>query len=132
MIEISIVNKDDAKIVKKAWGEEVILHNRADYCGKLLRFHKGGKFSMHFHIMKTETWYVNKGVFQLIYINTDTADMEFREVTEGMIIEIEKGTPHQLIALEDGEIFEASTMHYDYDSYRIMKGDSQHEDICRH
>ena len=132
MIEISIVNKDDAKIVKKAWGEEVILHNRLDYCGKLLRFHKGGKFSMHFHILKTETWYVNKGVFQLIYIDTNTADYHFREVSEGMVIEIEKGTPHQLIALEDGEIFEASTMHYDYDSYRIMKGDSQHEDLCRH
>jgi hypothetical protein len=33
------------------------------------------------------------------------------------------GQPHQLEALEDGEIFEVSTQHFDTDSYRIWKGD---------
>ena len=33
------------------------------------------------------------------------------------------GQPHQLIALEDGEVFEVSTEHFDSDSYRIYKGD---------
>jgi mannose-6-phosphate isomerase-like protein (cupin superfamily) len=115
----------EGNIVQKKWGYEKILHNRADYCAKILHFNKGAKFSMHFHMMKTETWYVSKGVFHLNYINTDTAEMCFETLTEGMIIDVEKGTPHQLFALEEGEIFEASTMHYDYDSYRIAKGDSQ-------
>ena len=115
----------EEKIVSKGWGYEVILHNKGDYCAKLLRFHKGGKVSSHYHLLKTETWYVSKGTFELIYYNTDTAERLTRIIPRGTIIEVEKGSPHQLIALEDSEIFEASTMHYDYDSYRIEKGDSQ-------
>lgn len=112
-------------VVKKAWGEEVVLHNRADYCGKLLRFNPGCRFSMHFHLLKTETWYVNKGRFYLNYIDPSNAERFSVELSEGDIIEVEKGTPHQLISLDEGEIFEVSTMHYDYDSYRVEKGDSQ-------
>lgn len=117
--------KDEKKIVLKKWGSEVILHNRADYCGKLLRFNKGGKFSMHFHMTKTETWYVNKGIFSLAYIDTETAEKNNIALTVGDIVEIDRGLPHQLTAIQEGEIFECSTMHYDYDSYRIEKGDSQ-------
>ena len=111
--------------VSKAWGEEIILHNSDDYCGKLLRFRKDAKFSMHFHSKKTETWYVNKGMFELITIDTRTAARQRISLTEGDIIHIEPNTPHQLIAFEEGEIFECSTPHYDDDSYRIEKGDSQ-------
>lgn len=111
--------------VSKAWGEEIILHNSDDYCGKLLRFRKDAKFSMHFHSKKTETWYVNKGMFELITIDTRTAARQRISLTEGDIVHIEPNTPHQLIAYEEGEIFECSTPHYDDDSYRIEKGDSQ-------
>ena len=111
--------------VPKAWGEEIILHNSDDYCGKLLRFRKDAKFSMHFHSKKTETWFVNKGRFELITIDTRTAARQRISLTEGDIIHIEPNTPHQLIAFEEGEIFECSTPHYDDDSYRIEKGDSQ-------
>ena len=122
MIEIS---KDNENVIFKKWGSEVVLHNRGDYCGKLLRFNKGGKFSMHFHMLKTETWYINKGIFQLTYIDTKTAERNNITLTQGDIIEVEKGLPHQLTAIQEGEIFECSTMHYDYDSYRVEKGDSQ-------
>lgn len=122
---ITIYNIEDYEIVPKNWGEEVILHNDTDYCGKLLRFKRGAKFSMHFHILKKETWYVSKGEFQLNYVNPDNADKLTKILTEGMIVEIEIGNPHQLIALTDGEIFEVSTPHFDSDSYRIEKGDSQ-------
>ena len=33
------------------------------------------------------------------------------------------GLRHQMIALEDTELFEFSTQHFDSDSYRIIKGD---------
>jgi mannose-6-phosphate isomerase-like protein (cupin superfamily) len=122
---IYILNSDDCEKVPKNWGEEIILHNSDKYCGKLLRFNRGAKFSMHFHILKEETWYINKGEFQINYINPENADKFSKILTEGMVIEIEKGNPHQLIALTDGEIFEVSTQHFDDDSYRIEKGDSQ-------
>lgn len=123
---INIIKEDsDKQIVLKNWGCEYVLHNRLDYCAKLLSFHKGGKFSLHYHVMKTETWYVAKGSFELIYIDPETADRHSVMLETGNIIEIPKGHAHQLIALEDSLIFEASTMHYDYDSYRVEKGDSQ-------
>jgi quercetin dioxygenase-like cupin family protein len=42
---------------------------------------------------------------------------------QGDTVTIERGEPHQLEALEDSEIFEVSTQHFDDDSYRIYKGD---------
>ena len=34
-----------------------------------------------------------------------------------------RGLRHQMIALEDTELFEFSTQHFDEDSHRIKKGD---------
>jgi len=123
---IKIIKEDhNRQVIPKKWGCEIILHNDDKYCGKLLQFERGSRFSMHFHMMKTETWYVNYGVFNLRYIDTSTADMHTEILEAGTIIEIEPGTPHQLIAVTKGEIFEVSTPHYDSDSYRVEKGDSQ-------
>ena len=124
MIDVKY-EKDPKLKIPKAWGEEVIIHNDDGYCGKLLRFRKGGKFSMHFHSQKTETWYVNYGKFILTYIDTKNADKGRTTLMNGDIVHIEVNTPHQLEALEEGEIFEVSTPHMDEDSYRIEKGDSQ-------
>lgn len=112
-------------VIEKKWGGEVIIHNGDDYCGKLLLFKKGAKFSMHFHIQKKETWYIKEGKFKLKYIDTKNA-VEYEVGLEtGTIVEIDRGDPHQLFALTDGIIFEVSTPHFDDDSYRIKKGDSQ-------
>lgn len=123
---IDVKYEKDPKIkVPKAWGEEIIIHNDDGYCGKLLRFRKGGKFSMHFHSTKTESWYVNYGKFVLTYIDTKDADTRKTPLFKGDIVHVERNTPHQLEALEEGEIFEVSTPHMEEDSYRIEKGDSQ-------
>lgn len=44
--------KTEAEIVSKGWGREIIFVNNDEYCGKLLCFDKGKKFSMHYHIKK--------------------------------------------------------------------------------
>ncbi len=124
MLNITHISNKNIHVLK-AWGEEIILHNGDDYCGKLLRFRKDAKFSTHFHSKKTETFYVNKGRFELITIDTRTAARQKISLVVGDIVHIEPNTPHQLIAFEEGEIFECSTPHYDDDSYRIEKGDSQ-------
>jgi len=111
------------EIVPKGWGKEVIFVNNDEYCGKLLCFEKGKKFSMHYHIKKKETWYVSKGSFILIWVETNIGTTHTEYLNVGDVITNERGEPHQLIALEDAEVFEVSTKHYDEDSFRMWKGD---------
>jgi mannose-6-phosphate isomerase-like protein (cupin superfamily) len=111
------------KRVNKKWGYELWIHNDTDYCGKLLVFTKSGnKFSMHYHMIKDETWYVQSGAFQFDWIDTENGERCYTQIQEGDVIEIKKGLPHQLTALtEEATIFEVSTQHFDEDSYRIYR-----------
>jgi len=111
-----------SEIVEKGWGKEIIFVNNDEYCGKILCFNKGKKFSMHYHLKKKETWYVSKGSFILIWIDYTNGITYSENLNIGDVITNERGEPHQLIALEDSELFEVSTKHYDDDSYRIQKG----------
>jgi len=112
-----------SEIVEKGWGKEIIFVNNPEYCGKILCFNKGKKFSMHYHVQKKETWYVAKGRFILNWIETEKG-INYSEYLEvGDVITNERGEPHQLVALEDSEVFEVSTRHYDEDSFRVQKGD---------
>jgi mannose-6-phosphate isomerase-like protein (cupin superfamily) len=111
------------KRVDKKWGYELWIHNNTDYCGKLLVFNNSGdKFSMHYHMIKDETWYVQKGAFQFDWIDTENGERCYTQIQEGDVIEIKKGLPHQLTALtEQATVFEVSTQHFDEDSYRIYR-----------
>jgi quercetin dioxygenase-like cupin family protein len=113
------------KDVPKGWGGEIWIVNNKEYCGKILKFNKGSKFSMHYHIEKEETFFVSKGKLLLKSINLQNADEYFNEINAGDVVDIPRFAPHQLTALEDSEIIEFSTHHEDSDSYRIAKGDSQ-------
>ena len=112
-------------VVPKGWGEEIIIENNEMYCGKILIFKQGCKFSMHYHMNKDETWWVEYGEFLYRWIDTETADMNETKLGEGDIVRQRPGQPHQLEALSNGRIFEVSTHHEDSDSYRVIKGDSQ-------
>jgi mannose-6-phosphate isomerase-like protein (cupin superfamily) len=111
------------KRVEKKWGYELWIHNDTYYCGKLLVFTKSGsKFSMHYHMIKDETWYVQSGAFQFDWIDTENGERCYTQIQQGDVIEIKKGLPHQLTSLtEEATIFEVSTQHFDEDSYRIYR-----------
>lgn len=114
--------------VEKGWGHELVIANSEKYCGKVMHFHQGARFSMHYHIRKTETWYVASGQFEFRWIDTESADMKTQILNVGDIVTNEIGQPHQLICLREGDVFEVSTQHFDSDSYRVMKGNSQTSD----
>lgn len=116
---------DEACRVPKGWGEELIIENNEMYCGKLLCFKKGCKFSMHYHMVKDETWYVHCGKYIYRYIDVRNADVTEKILQPGDVVRQMPGQPHQLEALEEGIVFEVSTHHEDSDSFRVWKGDSQ-------
>ena len=121
--ENNVINKKiKSEVVIKGWRKEIVFVNNGEYCGKILSFEKGKKFSMHYHLLKKETWYVSKGRFIFIWIDTSNGTKHSEYLEVGDVVTNERGEPHQLIALEDADIFEVSTQHFDTDSYRIWKG----------
>jgi mannose-6-phosphate isomerase-like protein (cupin superfamily) len=45
------------------------------------------------------------------------------ELSAGECMDVPPGLVHQMEALEDTELFEFSTQHFDSDSYRLVRGD---------
>src|SRR5262245_52045338 len=91
----------DACKITKGWGEEILIENNELYCGKLLVFKKGCKFSMHYHLLKDETWYVERGEFIYRWIDTENADVHEVNLKDGDIVRQRVGQPHQLEALTE-------------------------------
>jgi len=113
---------------EKAWGYELWIINNELYCGKLLVFKAHKQFSMHYHLLKDEAWYISKGEFEYKFIDTETAELRSKIVKEGDCIHLMPGQPHQMLALTEGAtIFEVSTQHFDSDSYRVLPGSSQED-----
>lgn len=131
----------DSKFTPKGWGGEKLIDNNKNYCGKILYIMKGCRCSIHYHIDKTETFYLHKGRLEVRYFD-DPAELErivaanpgisaaqlydIMEVVilgQGDVFKVPPYRAHQMIGLEDSELFEFSTEHKEEDSYRIVKGD---------
>ena len=121
----SSLNKTpEMNFVKKGWGFERWIVNKPEYCGKLLFFEKDKRCSWHYHVIKDEVFYL-QSVKLLVKFSEDD-DLENAEeivLEPGQNFYIYPGLRHQMIALEDSELFEFSTQHFDEDSYRVIKGD---------
>ena len=111
--------------VEKGWGHELIWATNDKYCGKLLKFNKGAKFSMHFHAQKDESWYILSGRFLVRFIETADASVHEIELKEGSVWRNRPLQPHQVECIEAGTIIEVSTPDSVEDNYRVGKGDSQ-------
>lgn len=121
MLEPKLLNSD---YHIKGWGsEEWIINDK--YCLKILNFNAGAEFSMHYHIIKDETWYVQSGVLVLEYFDLTNANRRSVELVAGSIVRIPPNTPHKLKAITTATILEVSTQHFETDSYRIEPGNSQ-------
>jgi mannose-6-phosphate isomerase-like protein (cupin superfamily) len=113
----------------KAWGRELWVVNIPQYCGKILEFNEGASFSMHYHIKKEETWVITQGTFEMEYFDLESAERQKSTLHVGYTIHLEPSVPHKLTCIKGeggkGTVFEISTQHFNEDSYRIEKGDSQ-------
>lgn len=111
--------------VEKGWGHEYIFVTNDKYCGKLLKFNKDAKFSMHFHGEKDETWFVLSGKFIVKYIDTTNASVHEHELNPNDVWRNMPLFPHQVICIEEGVIIEVSTPDSVEDNYRVLPGDNQ-------
>ncbi len=59
------------KHVDKGWGWERWIVNKEEYCGKLLYFNKGKRFSLHYHKGKDEVFYLQSGKMIVKYSEGD-------------------------------------------------------------
>ena len=111
-------------IYPKGWGYEKWIVNKDEYCGKLLHIIKGKKCSWHYHKLKDETFYLQEGKILLKYSDEDNIEESKELILErGDKFHVYRGLRHQMFALEDTDLFEFSTQHFDNDSYRVIKGD---------
>jgi mannose-6-phosphate isomerase-like protein (cupin superfamily) len=109
-------------IEPKVWGREVWIVNTPLYCGKILEIKRGKHCSLHYHKLKTETFFLRSGrLWVRIKQSPDASAMEEFEMTAGQCMDIRPGLVHQMEALEDAELFEFSTQHFDSDSHRLLQ-----------
>ena len=116
------------KIVPKVWGEERWIHNDKLYCGKLLIVKKGKHCSLHYHKLKTETFYVTHGQLKVELTTLKNAKhnppiiKESFELSKGEAIILKPNSVHRFTALtKEAHLFEFSTQHFDSDSHRIER-----------
>ena len=115
--------RQPVQIVPKGWGREVWIANSELYCGKILEIKKGKRCSLHYHKLKNETFFLRSGRMLVRVKQAEGGVVEEFEMSPGECMDVPAGLIHQMVALEDCELYEFSTQHFDSDSHRLVKGD---------
>lgn len=93
--------------VPKPWGHETIWAHTDRYVGKILHINAGHSLSVQYHNRKDETVHLLNG--ELIYRVKLGKELEDMRLTRGQSFRITPGTVHQMEAVTDCDILEAST-----------------------
>jgi mannose-6-phosphate isomerase-like protein (cupin superfamily) len=99
------------KHVPKPWGHETIWAHTDQYVGKILHINAGHALSVQYHHVKDETVYLLSG--DLIYRVWDNDQPRDVGLKIGEAFRITPHTIHQMEAITDCDILEASTPHLD-------------------
>jgi oxalate decarboxylase/phosphoglucose isomerase-like protein (cupin superfamily) len=122
MAKVTKKTAAEIKRVPRGWGYELWIENAPEYCGKLLHIEEGKCCSLHFHMNKMETMYLQKGHVRLKLIDPREGEPYYVDLFPGESILIDRGLVHQIGAIEESDLFEFSTYHEETDSYRVEKG----------
>jgi mannose-6-phosphate isomerase-like protein (cupin superfamily) len=97
--------------VDKPWGYELIWARTDRYVGKLLHLNAGHVLSLQYHNKKDETMHVLSGS---LILRTRPGDaLEERPLRAGESVHIPAGLVHQIEAVVDTDVLEASTPELD-------------------
>ncbi len=113
--------KIEIRTVPKPWGHETIWASNDLYVGKVLHINAGHALSLQYHNLKDETIHLLSGTMIYRVGTTDGRGRMADETTELHVIELkagesfrnEPGTIHQMEAVTDCVLLEASTPHLD-------------------
>jgi mannose-6-phosphate isomerase len=107
--EGQVSGRVSVRIVPKPWGHEMIWAVTDRYVGKLLHVRAGHSLSVQYHERKDETIHLLTG--SMIYRVADAPGGALREVAlaAGESFRNLPGTVHQMEALTDCDVLEAST-----------------------
>jgi len=105
--------KEPVRYVEKPWGHEIIWAHTPLYVGKVLHIKAGQALSVQYHEKKDETIFLLNG--KMIYRVGATAGADLKEISlvAGESFRNEPGTVHQMEAITDCDVLEASTPHLD-------------------
>lgn len=98
--------------VDKPWGHELIWAHTDIYVGKILHIRGGESLSLQYHQVKDETIHVLNGTLRFRH-GPGEQEIETVELKAGESFHIRPGTVHQMEALTDCDVLEASTPHLD-------------------
>jgi len=102
----------DVKLVQKPWGHEVIWAHTGQYVGKVLHIKAGHSLSLQYHNEKDETIHLLSG--KMIYrVKGADGELHDAKLLAGDSWRNEPGTVHQMEAVTDCQVLEASTPHLD-------------------
>lgn len=111
------------EIHPKGWGRELWIANNEKYCGKILELSKGKQCSIHYHKIKDETFHILSGKIELHLWKKYPGEQQTLIMVPGDTLRLKPGLIHRFKGLEDSQILEISTQHFEEDSYRHVKGD---------
>jgi mannose-6-phosphate isomerase len=93
--------------VEKPWGHELVWARTDRYAGKILHVNAGHVLSCQYHNVKDETMHVLSG--ELVLRLGQGAELQERRLRAGESVRIPPGTVHQIEAIVDTDVLEAST-----------------------
>jgi mannose-6-phosphate isomerase-like protein (cupin superfamily) len=97
--------------VPKPWGHETIWAHTDLYVGKILHIKAGQALSVQYHEVKDETVYLLSGhLIYRVWENDEPVDVD---LGVGQAYRITADTVHQMEAVTDCDVLEASTPHLD-------------------
>jgi mannose-6-phosphate isomerase-like protein (cupin superfamily) len=97
--------------VDKPWGYELIWARTERYVGKILHVKAGHVLSLQYHNIKDETMHVLRG--ELILRTQHGDDLVSRQFRAGETVHIPPKLIHQIEAVVDSDVLEASTPELD-------------------
>lgn len=98
--------------VDKPWGYELRWAITDRYLGKLLHIRSGHALSLQYHVQKDESILLVSGSLDLV-LEDDRGDLVTHRLIPGMSARILPGRRHRFVAVEDAELFEASSPEID-------------------